>query len=160
MVISNNGEFVYVALGGAAAVRRFHVATQTAGPQISGGSDPSAGPLFPRDMAVQPYNPATLAVFRSAPNGDGASVAIYDDVNQRSIALNSPDLSITFRATDPSRLYGLSGSALRRMTVGASGVSLLSTSSVAARGSIQFDDERLLTRPLSGYASLAETNPD
>ncbi|MCM3873911.1 MAG: hypothetical protein ND895_24750 [Pyrinomonadaceae bacterium] len=152
MVISGNGQFVYVALTGAGAVRRFDLATQTPGPQISLGNGSFSGPLFATDMAVQPENPTTLAILRSGFDG---AVAIYDDAGQRSSVVNSFNLlALTFSPTNPSSLYGLGGAVLTRMTVGPSGVTLLNSSSVTGSGAMQFDDGRLYTS--SGHV----LNPD
>src|SRR5919199_4527705 len=49
MAISGDGQFIYISLDGAAAVRRFDVASQTAGLQFSLGNDSFSGPLFARD---------------------------------------------------------------------------------------------------------------
>lgn len=43
MALSDDAQFIYVGLDGAASIRRFDVATQTAGPQFALGSDNSAG---------------------------------------------------------------------------------------------------------------------
>ncbi|MDQ5837553.1 MAG: hypothetical protein M3379_12315, partial [Acidobacteriota bacterium] len=144
MALSDDAQFIYVGLDGAASIRRFDVATQTAGPQFALGSDNFSGPFFPRDLTVQPGSPHTLAVSRSPSNGGTGAVAVYDDGTQRTGALSSFDNpSLAFDKTDSSRLYALGSGSLRRLSVTASGVSLSSTSSVSASGSIKFDDGRL-----------------
>jgi len=156
IAISNNGQFIYAVLVGAAAVRRFDVATKTAGPQFSLGNDSFSGPLFARDLVVQPGDANTLATSRSSSNGSGGSVAVYDDAGQRSTtAGSSSDLAIAFNKTDPSRLYGLGGGTLRRFNVSSAGVAAATNSSVAASGAIQFDDGRLYTS--SGHVLDPET---
>lgn len=146
MVVSDDGQFIYVILNGAASVRRFDVASQTAGPQFALGNESFSGPLFARDIAVQPNNPNTLAVLRSTSNGAGGAVAIYDGVTQRVNSLGSFDFAITFNTSDSSRLYGMSSGTLRRMTVDPSGVTLAGSSSLSssgASGAIRFDNGRL-----------------
>lgn len=141
MAISDNGQSMYVLLSGAAAVRQFDIATQTAGSQVSFGHDSFSGPNFPRDIAVQPGNANTAAISR--PTSASGGLAIYDGVTQRPTTVSFSDASIAFNTIDASRLYGLSSGTFRRMTVNASGVTLASTANVSANGDIRFDNGRL-----------------
>src|SRR5438309_319544 len=73
LALSDDGQYLYVGLNGAAAVRRFDLTSQTAGPQFSLGLSPITGPLLPGEIAVAPGHPETIAVAL----GNGG-VAIYD----------------------------------------------------------------------------------
>ena len=50
LALSHDGEYLYIGLDGAAAVRRFHIPTLTAGLQFTLGSDPYDGLFFVEDM--------------------------------------------------------------------------------------------------------------
>lgn len=63
MAISGNGQYLYVGLNGANAVRRVDLATQTAGLQFSlGVVDILGNPTYPEDIVVMPGAPQTIAV--------------------------------------------------------------------------------------------------
>jgi hypothetical protein len=81
MAISDDASFLYVALDGAAAVRRVDLKTLTADLQFSLGRDAMVGNYYARDIAVMPGQPHTVAVARKCLNRLPASVgvAIYDD---------------------------------------------------------------------------------
>jgi hypothetical protein len=80
LAISENGQYIYVALNGAAAVRRYDVAAHTAGLQFPVGDGGFSGPLFVNDIEVMPGNAETVTVTRrnnvSSPDFEG--VAVYD----------------------------------------------------------------------------------
>ncbi|HEX8351676.1 MAG TPA: hypothetical protein VF611_02040, partial [Pyrinomonadaceae bacterium] len=144
LAISDDGKFIYVALDGAAAVRRFDVATRTPGLQFSLGSDPFSGAFYPSGLAVQPGSPGTVAVYRTG-GGSGAGVALYDDGVQRGTAVGSFNfVSLAFDTADPSRLYSLNSSnTLNRMSATPAGLTSSGTSNVTASGAIKFDAGRL-----------------
>jgi acyl dehydratase len=81
LAISDNGQYLYVALDGAAAVRRFDIPSQTAGLQFALGSDAFFGPYYAEDIAVLPGNPTAIAVSRKnlGVSPRHAGVAIYDN---------------------------------------------------------------------------------
>jgi Thrombospondin type 3 repeat len=80
LVITDNGQYIYAALNGSASVRRFDVATQTAGLQFSLGSGPNSGPRFAKDLAVLPNSPETVVVATYYPPWSSSSgVWIYDN---------------------------------------------------------------------------------
>jgi hypothetical protein len=128
---SDNGQYLYVGLDGAGAVRRFDLASQTAGLQFSLGADPTFGGRTAEDIAVMPGTPGTVAVARkyTGLSPRHAGVAIFDNGVQRTTTTpgHIGSNSITFGGS-PSALYGLdnesSGGAFRRMTVSAGGVSI------------------------------------
>lgn len=76
---SDDGRYLYVGLDGAAAVRRFNLKTQTAGPTFSLGSDPVYGPYTVGAMAVPPGSPHSVAVLQYASYNAALIAVIYDD---------------------------------------------------------------------------------
>src|SRR5258706_5047439 len=142
LAVSDNGQFIYALLNGSASIRRFEIATQTAGLQFSLGHDSSGSPLLPVDLAVQPFNPNTLAILRQ---GGSSGIGIYDDGVPRSTTVSAFATTFTFSNLDASRLYGLSSGTLIRMLVNSNGVTQAGTTSVSAGGGIRFDNGRLYT---------------
>ena len=57
MALSDDGQYLYIALDGAAAVVRFELPNLIFDLQFPLGSDPSFGPFFVEDIEVQPDNP-------------------------------------------------------------------------------------------------------
>jgi hypothetical protein len=160
LAVSDDGEFLYVGLHGAAAVRRVHLPTFTAGLQFSLGSDPFTGPYFVDDIEVSPWDSGTVAVARMndgfSPRHEG--VAIYDDGVKRpdETADHTGSNRIEFGSSrsalgiPDTRLYGYNHETtefgFRRMTVDASGVSTLDATSNLISGftvDIDFDDGRI-----------------
>src|SRR5207253_3104057 len=62
LALSDDGKYLYVGLDGAAAVRRFEIATRTPGLQFALGSDSFFGPYQVDDLAVLPGQPGSVAV--------------------------------------------------------------------------------------------------
>ena len=147
MAISDNGQVIHVLLDGAASVRRFNVASQTAGQQFSLGFDQSRSIVRPRDLVVQPSNPGTVLV-KSFDSGFGPAITIFDDGAQRGPALRNiaTELSMAFKPNDPSQLYVLGNSSLVKISVTPTGLALLTTTNlITSGGSIQIDNGRLYT---------------
>jgi len=153
LAISDNDQYLYVALDGEPAVRRFDIASQTPGLKFSLGTDAFGGIFSAEDIAVLPGSPGSVAISRmqrgSSPRHRG--VAIYDDGVARTA--QTPEGSgsnvIEFSAT-PSRLYGLNNetteAGFRRMTVDNSGVTILdSTPNLASGPDIKFDGGRIFS---------------
>ncbi|HET8944015.1 MAG TPA: thrombospondin type 3 repeat-containing protein [Dehalococcoidia bacterium] len=136
LAISDDGQYIYAALNGAAAVRRFDVSTQTAGVQFALGTDGFTGPYYVEDMDVLPGAPGSLAVSRRnsgfSPRHEG--VAIYDDGVKRPIETPGHTGSNVIEFSDsPTTLYGLNNETtefgFRTMTVDASGVTVTKVTS-------------------------------
>jgi hypothetical protein len=152
LAISDNSQYLYVGLDGAAAVRRFDIATQTAGLQFSLGSEPIFGSFGVGDIEVLPGIPGSVAIARKTGWGYGdGGVAIYDDGVMRPTAtpLHTGNDVIEF-STSSSRLYGYdnetSGFGLTRMSVNSAGVSIVDTTANLISGysvDIKFDGGRL-----------------
>ena len=68
MTISDDGKYLYVAIGGASTIRRIDLATQTAGPEFPLGNSVTPGPFFPtiggafpvHDLKVMPGDSNSL----------------------------------------------------------------------------------------------------
>jgi len=150
MAISDDGAFVYVILTGAGAVRRFNVATQTAGPQFTLGNIPFDKPFFANDITVAPGNPHTFAVHRgSFPNGN---IAVFDDGIMRPTTAPFTEVTgVQFGAT-AARLYAFAPfptpGRITRLNVSASGVAVDSSTQIPTTittDSIRFAAGRLYT---------------
>ena len=89
LAVSDDGQFLYVGLNGTSgSIRRFDIASQTAGPEFLLGSDPFFGSYFAEDIEVSPGNPLTVAVSLQykGVSPRHAGVAIYDNGVQRPTA--------------------------------------------------------------------------
>jgi subtilisin-like proprotein convertase family protein/subtilisin family serine protease len=132
LALSGDGQFLYVGLDGAAAVRRVAVATLVPGLQVPLGNDALNGPRFAGDIAVLPGSPQSFAVSRRyiSTSPEHAGVAIFDGAVSRptETATHTGSNVIEFSAS-PSRLYGYNNGTtefgFRRMSVDASGVAVL-----------------------------------
>lgn len=135
LAISSNGEYIYTALNGAAAIRRYHVPSQTSGLQFALGMN-SHGFLFAEDLDVMPGNPNVIAVSRKntgySPRHEG--VAIYDNGVMRSTTTPGHTGSNVIDFSDsPNVLYGYNNETteygFRTMAVSASGVTTTNVAS-------------------------------
>jgi DNA-binding beta-propeller fold protein YncE len=132
LALSADGQFLYVALNGAAAVRRVDLPSFTAGLQFSLGSDPFFGPYLAEDMEVLPGNPHAVAVSRmnTGVSPRHAGVAIYDDgVKLSTETVRHTGSNVITFGSLPGRLYGYNNETtefgFRRMAVGSTGVSVV-----------------------------------
>jgi len=134
LAMSGDGQYLYVALDGAAAVARFVLPNITFDLQFPLGGDPFEGVFYVEDLEVQPAHPGVLAVSRRnlgfSPRHEG--VAIYDDGVARSNKTPGHTGSnvIEFGAA-ADRLYGYNNETtdfgFRTMNVDINGVNTLST---------------------------------
>jgi hypothetical protein len=163
LAISDNSQFIYASLDGAAAVRRFDIATQTAGLQFSLGTN-FFGTLSVNDIAAMPGHAGTVAVSRKDPNSNFAGVAIYDDgiVRPTTTPTNSISDFIKFSSSSPNILYGYNPETtefgFRRMAVDSSGVTVTSVTPnlIATRFCCSFRYESGLVYSTNGRV----INPD
>jgi dipeptidyl aminopeptidase/acylaminoacyl peptidase len=151
---SDDGRYLYVGLDGASAVRRFDIATRTAGLQFA--LKPAATErVTARDIAVMPGAPETIAV--SSSTGD---VVIYDNGLRRPKAVTSPEIySIEFSATADT-LYGLgfgtlSSSVFHKLSVDSSGVAVTAIANLFDSYQIEFDNNLIYSN--RGYVVDPET---
>jgi sugar lactone lactonase YvrE len=114
LALSDDGQTMYTGLDGAASVRRFDIATQTAGLQFYLGNSSFDGPNRATDISVMPGSPGTVAVSRSLKD-----VAIYDDGVQRAQTGNPGQNEFA----SPTTLYVSSGQ-VYKYTVGVNGLTL------------------------------------
>ncbi len=130
LALSDDGQTLYVSLDGAAAVRRYDIATQTAGAQFSLGDELTSGPFFVNDLEVAPGNPDLVAVSRkNLVTSTYEGVAVYDNGVRRSLTTprNSSESTFIAFSSSASTLYGFSvaNGGLQKLSVSASGVSVV-----------------------------------
>lgn len=132
LAISDNGEYLYVGLDGAGAIRRVDLAGFYADIQFYLGMG-FCGVLMAEDMVVLKDNPHALAVSRRyggcSPRHEG--VAIYDDGVQRTTTTpGHTGSNVIEPSNSASVLYGLNNETtefgFRTMSVGSWGVSVMS----------------------------------
>ncbi len=149
LAISDDGQYLYVGLDGAAAVRRVDLVSQTAGLQFSLGSSDICGNLLAEDMVVLQGNPDAVAVSRRnsgcSPRHEG--VAIYDNgVARPTTTPGHTGSNVIEPSGSPSILYGYNNETtefgFRVMSVTVSGVTVTSVKSGLISGfgtDIRFD---------------------
>jgi sugar lactone lactonase YvrE len=145
LALSDDGQSLYVGLDGAASVRRFDIASQTAGSQFFLGSVQFSGPFLASDIAVMPGSPSTVAVARGG--GFDASIAIYENGVRRTNTSNGAGNDIEFGAS-PTRLYSSGtgfGSGILRHVVNGSGVTFESTAQGGNGGKMVFANGLIYT---------------
>lgn len=128
MTLSDDGKFIYVALDGAAMVRRYEIATQTAGPQFSPGKSLYDGPLYADNLAAVPGQAEALVVSRKTPGNNG-TLAVYDGATPRSNTVNSSNGGFLIRPANANTLFAyengsFSGRRLLRVSLDANGLSI------------------------------------
>ena len=147
LAITDNGQYLYFGLNGAAAARRFDLATQTAGLQFSLRSNP---PLYVEDIEAIPGQPNAVAISRrnisSSPRHEG--VAIYvDGVKLPNEARGANVIEFSNTSTLLLGYTNESSDALfRTMSVGANGVSDTNSAGGLVTGNdIEYADGRIYT---------------
>ncbi len=155
---ADDGQTMYVELDGAAAVRRFNIATQTAGQQFPIGFDNFFGVYRLSDLAVAPGNPGLVAVARQhrEVSPSEAGVVIFENGVQRPSVGPGHISGASYLAfsNSPSTLYGAGQSGLSTMTVDSSGVTVSSTRPFSGGTGIVLSGGRI-------YGSSGEViNPD
>jgi uncharacterized repeat protein (TIGR01451 family) len=133
LALSDDGRYLYVALDGAAAVRRVDLPAQMADLEFRLGTDPLWGPVFAEDLAVLPGSREAVAVLLSHYLGSGgdAGIGIYDNGAPRGRTAGNQFFNSTVLqfAASPSRLYAYNGKSseygFRRLAVDDLGVSIL-----------------------------------
>ena len=134
IAVSDDGQYAYVGLNGAPAVRRVDLATFTATQQFALGSDSFLGPFYVDDIEVMPGSPLTIAVSRRnqgfSPRHEG--VGIYDDGVVRPVQTPVHTGSNVIEFGDsPQTIYGYNNETtdfgFRTMSVSESGVTITNT---------------------------------
>ncbi|HMH41941.1 MAG TPA: NF038122 family metalloprotease, partial [Pyrinomonadaceae bacterium] len=155
LAIGNTFHYIYAGLDGAAAVRRFDLASRTPDFQFTVGFDPTFGPMYVRDMEVMPFTPGAVAISRRfiGVSPERAGVAVYDDGIQRPTATTAGNGSNVIEFSGSSNtLYGYYSETtefgFRKMAIDDSGVSVVSVNSSLISGfgvNIRFDNGRIYT---------------
>ena len=149
LAISDDGHSLYVSLDGSFSICRFDTVTNTPVLKFAVGVDPLFGRYSVGDLAVAPANPGMLAVARVKVNTSPpeAGVAIYDDGIRRPNTGPGHVFGSDFLAfsASASKLYGASETGLQTMAIDASGVTVSSTNSLAARMRIKFGAGKIFT---------------
>ena len=164
LAVSDNGQYLYVGLGGAAQVRRVNLTTMTADLQFSLGSD-TLGPYYAEDIEVLPGLPNSIAVSRRnigfSPRHEG--VAIYDNGVKRPVETPGHTGSNVIEfAGSASILYGYNNETtdfgFRTMAINANGVTITNDASniisnfgvdIEAEGSRIYSTSGRVVDPLS-----------
>lgn len=132
LAISDNGQYIYSGFSGSSTIRRFDVASQTAGLQFNLGNDYYTGALYAEDIEVMPGHPTTIAVSRKnngfSPRHEG--VAIYDNGIMRPTTTTNHTGSNKIEFTSQNSLIGYNNEStefgIRRLSVNNSGVNNVS----------------------------------
>lgn len=132
MAISDDGQYLYVGLDGASAVRRYNILTQSAGLQFSLGSDPVFGALNVGDIGVLPGSPGSVVIGRKKGWASSyAGVAVYDDGVMRPSLTPFSSSNVIELSTSPARIYSYdnetSGFGISRIDIDAQGASVIDT---------------------------------
>jgi hypothetical protein len=149
LALSDDSQYLYVALDGAGAVRRVNLLTLTPGLQFPVGSDAFFGTMFVEDMAVLPGAPQSVAISRRfvSVTPRHAGVAVYDDgVMRPATTPGHTGANVIEFGTSAAVLYGYNNETteygFRRIGVSASGVSVLDVTTNLITGfntDIEFD---------------------
>jgi uncharacterized protein (TIGR03437 family) len=109
LVISDDGQYLYVSLTTAAAVRRVDLVAQIADLQFALGSDGFFGATYVDDMAVMPGNAHAIAVSRKylGVSPRHAGVAIFDDgvMRKKTTQVHTGSDRIEW-SSSPTTIYG------------------------------------------------------
>jgi uncharacterized repeat protein (TIGR01451 family) len=141
MARSSGGEYIYVAVSNAVAVRQYNIPSRVLGPIFQVGTGQFANTLSVADLVVIPGSPTSVAVARAdAYNPKG--VAIYDNGVRRSQTtpeLGGANINLIQPSSSPSLIYGydnqFSDFEFSRLTINSSGVSVLDSTSGLLSGS-------------------------
>ncbi len=148
---SDDGQYLYVALGGAAAVRRYNVAADAADIQFPLGSDAFFGPMYAEDIAVLPGQPHSVAVSTmwTSVSPQHAGVRIYDDGVVRPTATPQHIGSNEIEAASVTTLYGAdtesSDAGIRTMNITGAGVTITGKIGGLSSGAMELAGGRLYT---------------
>lgn len=131
LALSNDADYLYVGLDGAAAVRRLNLTTMTADPQWPLGSSANCGVFLAEDMVVLINDANAVAVSRRGkscwPSVFGA--AVYDGGVMRAMTTVEGTLHNQIEPSpDPNVLFSVntetSGAELNRLAVTSSGLTV------------------------------------
>lgn len=162
---SDDGQYLYVSLWGAAAVRRYNIAAGIAELQFPLGTDVTWGPMYAEDLAVLPGVPHTVAVSTRYVGifPYHAGVRIYDDGVVRPVATAPQIGSNEIEAESATVLYGANTEntdfGIYAMSVAPNGVSTIDTflglaplglQSLVLAGGLLYTDGGSVIDPVAG----------
>ena len=154
LAVSDDGQFLYVGLNGAAKVRQFDIATQTPGLEFSLGSDSLSGPYFAEDIETLPGEASAIAVSRKYSgviSPRHAGVGIYDNgVERLNATADHTGSNVIEFGPSATTLYGYNNETtefgFRTMSVDANGVTVIDVTRNLISGfgvDIKYDDGRI-----------------
>ncbi len=117
LALSDDGQYLYVVLNGASSIRRFNVATQTAGLQFAVNQPLSFSTTSVIDMAVMPGNPETIAILQQY-----GYVTIYDNDVARQNSSQPYSFSNIEFTDSSSTLYGFGYSTISKLSIDGTGI--------------------------------------
>ena len=120
LAISNDGQYLYVALDGKGTVRRFHLPSHTPDFDISVGPTQTNGSLFA--IAVLPLQPQSVLV------ANGTDLAVYDGNVSRGQTATFPSSAPSLYAREGNgTMYGYSGGVISVLALNSAGVSVMAS---------------------------------
>ncbi len=135
LALSDNGQYLYVGLDGAASIRRFNLKTLTPEIQFPVGSDSFLGPFYVEDMVVRPGNPEEIAVSMRnqgfSPKHAGVAMFV-NGVKKKDVTPGHTGSNVIKFGTSPNWLYGYNNETsdfgFRRMTINGDGIKIVDSS--------------------------------
>jgi uncharacterized protein (TIGR03437 family) len=134
--LSDNGQYLYVTLDGAAAVRRYEVATRAAGLECRPANNPDREPLYAEALAVVPGRPESLLISRTESLGsNGATLALYENYTARPTIFSSNNHGTELVFTENPAIFfafekggsGTTSQSLYKMALDSNGVTRTQT---------------------------------
>lgn len=135
LAVTADGNFLWVALDGASAVRKVNLSTGTAGLQFGIGNNSGIYATPPTVSALAALPGATDSVFV----GTGNSLAIYDAGTMRGTNINTPADALQADGTR-NEVYAANYNGYNVYTYSNSGLTLKASASGATSGSYYTDD--------------------
>ncbi len=141
LAISDDGKYLYVALDGAAGVRRLNLRTMAPEPLFSVGNDSFSGAFYVDDMEVRPGCSDDIAISRRnrgfSPRHEGVGLYSNGQLRQKTTPDHTGSNVIDF-CNQASRLYGYNNETtefgFRRMSVDDTGLAVLDVTSNVISG--------------------------
>lgn len=131
MSLSDDGQFLYVALTGASAVQRVNLLTGQPDLHIELGKAPDGGNNIPVEVLALPNSPHSVAVAVGTGLGGSYGIAVYDDGMQRGRVSGDSGTRHLVSGLLQSRLYDVTVNQIRRFAVGAAGATEAGSSGTA-----------------------------
>jgi uncharacterized repeat protein (TIGR01451 family) len=128
LALSDDGQFLYVALMGTGGVARVNLQLRTVDLRFAlGESHPQLGGVVVEDMAVMPGNPQTLVASGRLGQAN-VGVAVYDDGTERPAIVGPTEFANGYRVSfydSSTNFYSTFPTGLRRLSITTNGVELV-----------------------------------